>query len=182
MPIIQSGWKAPWPWRLHDRLDGRVGLDALEDLDLETGLLKVRLDVLQKAATAHGAAASHDHGFGALEVLDLVASTLTKIQVARIGETSHYLPPISRNQPRLRGAPLAPHGLCPQIDRFHRSGPNRCPRGAPADSRVPNESVVNRSITDAHIISRAPIRLGSKSVRLLAYFALLAAGRERERV
>lgn len=131
MPIIQSGWKAPWPWRLHDRLDGRVGLDALEDLDLETGLLKVRLDVLQKAATAHGAAASHDHGFGALEVLDLVASTLTKIQVARIGETSHYLPPISRNQPRLRGAPLAPHGLCPQIDRFHRSGPNRCPRGAP---------------------------------------------------
>ena len=78
---------------LHDRLDGRVGLDALEDLDLETGLLEVGLDVLQEAAAAHGAAAGDDHRLGALEVLDLVAGTLTEVQVARVGKTSHMLPP-----------------------------------------------------------------------------------------
>ena len=40
----------------HHRVDGRVGLDALEDLDLEARFLKIRLDVLQEAAAAHGAA------------------------------------------------------------------------------------------------------------------------------
>ena len=93
---------------LHDRLDGRVGLDALEQLDLETGLLKVGLDVLQKTAAAHGAAAAHDDGLAALEVLDLVTSALTKVQIARIGKTSHTVPP---KQAPLRLAYITEHPI-----------------------------------------------------------------------
>ena len=74
---------------LHDGLNGGVGLDALEQLDLHAGSLKVGLDVLQEAAAAHAAAAGDDHGLVALEVLDLVAGTLAKVQITRIGETTH---------------------------------------------------------------------------------------------
>ena len=87
---------------VHDGLDGRVGLDALDELDLEASLLEVRLDVLQEAAATHGAAAGDDHGLGALEVLDLVASALAKVQVTRIGETSHNTPPIPMPSPPRR--------------------------------------------------------------------------------
>lgn len=76
---------------LHDGVNGRIGLDALEDLYLEAGLLEVRFDVLQETAAAHRAAAGDDHGAGALEVLHLMTSALTKIQVARIGKTSHRI-------------------------------------------------------------------------------------------
>ena len=93
---------------LHDRLDGRIGLDALEQLDLETAFLKVVLDVLQKTATAHGAAAGHDDGLAALEVLDLVTSALTKVQIARIGKTSHTVPP---KQAPLRLAYITEHPI-----------------------------------------------------------------------
>ncbi len=74
---------------LHDGLHGRIGLDALEQLDLHAGSLEVGLDVLQEAAAAHAAAAGDDHGLVALEVLDLVAGTLAKVQITRIGETTH---------------------------------------------------------------------------------------------
>ena len=74
---------------VHHGLDGRVGLDALDELDLEAGLLEVRLDILQEAAAAHGAATRDDDGALTLEVLDLVAGALTKVQVARVGKTSH---------------------------------------------------------------------------------------------
>ena len=42
---------------LHDRLDGRIGLDALEQFDLEAALFEVGLNVLQEPAATHRAAA-----------------------------------------------------------------------------------------------------------------------------
>ena len=93
---------------LHDRLDGRIGLDALEQLDLETAFLKVVLDVLQEPAAAHRAAARNDDGLLALEVLHLVASALTKVQIARIGKTSHTVPP---KQAPLRLAYITEHPI-----------------------------------------------------------------------
>ena len=80
----------------HDGLNGRVGLDALEQLDLETGLLEVGLHVLQEAAATHGAATGDDDGALALELLHLMTSALAKVQVARIGELSHILPPLHK--------------------------------------------------------------------------------------
>ena len=78
---------------LHDGLDGGIGLDALEQLDLHAGLFEVGLNVLQEPAAAHRAAARNDDGLLTLEVLHLVASALTKVQIARIGKTSHTVPP-----------------------------------------------------------------------------------------
>ena len=114
---------------LHDRLDGRVGLDALEDLDLETGLLEVGLDVLQEAAATHGAAAGDDHGTGALEVLDLMTSALTEVQVARIGETSHFIPPKFAGSPALCAKPR-------WLRKDHVRKPNDL-RPPPQNSRPP---------------------------------------------
>ena len=74
---------------LHHRGDGRIGLDALEELDLKAGVLEVLLDVLKEAAATHGAAARDDDGLATLEVLDLVAGALSKVQVTRVGKTSH---------------------------------------------------------------------------------------------
>ena len=93
---------------LHDRLDGRIGLDALEQLDLEAAFLKVGLNVLQEPAAAHRAAARNDDGLLALEVLHLVASALTKVQIARIGKTSHTVPP---KQAPLRLAYITEHPI-----------------------------------------------------------------------
>ena len=70
-------------------LDRRVRLDTLEQLDLEASVLQVLLDILQEAAAAHAVAAGDDDGLLALEVLHLVASALTKVQVTRVGKTSH---------------------------------------------------------------------------------------------
>ena len=71
---------------LHHRGDGRIGLDALEELDLKTGVLEVLLDVLKEAAATHGAATRDDDGLAALEVLGLVAGALSKVQVTRVGK------------------------------------------------------------------------------------------------
>ena len=103
-------------------LDGRVGLDALEDLNLEASLLEVGLDVLQEAAATHGAAAGDDHGAGALEVLDLVASALTKVQVARVGETSHNTPPIPMPPPPRR---IRTGDHLPRFRRTRSTAPGR---------------------------------------------------------
>ena len=73
----------------HDGLDGRVALNALEEPDLKACGLEVGLDLLQKAATTHRAAARDNDCPGTLEVLDLVAGTLSKIEVTWIGKTSH---------------------------------------------------------------------------------------------
>ena len=90
---------------LHNRLDGRVGLNALKDFNLETGLLEIGLNVLQETAAAHRAATGHDHGALALEVLDLMTGTLTEVQITRIGKTSHCVPPKSRVTPHSRAEP-----------------------------------------------------------------------------
>jgi hypothetical protein len=74
---------------LHDGLDGGVALDALEQRDLHARGLEVCLDVLQEAAGAHAVAAGDDDGLGALEVLHLVARALAKVQITRIGKTTH---------------------------------------------------------------------------------------------
>ena len=121
-----------------DGLHGRIGLDALEDLDLEAGLFQIGLDILQKAATAHGAAAGHDHGAGALEVLHLVASALTEEQVARIGKTSHT--DTSRSRALLpavaQGHPMAPQGPCHAPDEAHRRPPRASAPAAFAGART----------------------------------------------
>jgi len=78
---------------LHDGLDGGIGLDTLVELDFHASGLEVGLDVLEEAAAAHGATAGNDDGLGALEVLHLVASTLAKVQIARVGKTSHDYSP-----------------------------------------------------------------------------------------
>ena len=81
---------------------------TLEDLDFETGLLEIRLHILQKGA-------GDDRGALALEVLHLMSGALPEVQVSRIGETS-------------RGNPLAdageqvaclPHGM---VSRSWRTG------------------------------------------------------------
>ena len=93
---------------LHDGLDGGIGLDALEKLNLHAGLFEVGLNILQEPAAAHRAAARNDDGLLALEVLHLVASSLTKVQIARIGKTSHAVPP---TQAPLRLAYITEHPI-----------------------------------------------------------------------
>ena len=111
---------------LHDRLDGRVRLDALEQLDLKAGVLEVLLDVLQEAATTHGAAAGDDDGLGALEVLHLVTGALAEVQVTRIGKTTHVVSSNSWFRPPLWPAsdgvrppalPVVARDACPRPDR-----------------------------------------------------------------
>ena len=66
------------------------------------------LNVLQETTGANIVAARNDDGLHALEVLHLVASALTKVQIARIGKTSHTVPP---KQAPLRLAYITEHPI-----------------------------------------------------------------------
>ena len=90
MAMIQSGWKSSMAFCALPATvstDGS-GLDALEDLNLEAGLLR-SASTSCRSAPRHGAATGDDHGAGTLEVLHLMTGALTKVQVARVGKTSH---------------------------------------------------------------------------------------------
>ena len=106
---------------LLDGLDGRIGLDALEQLHFEASVLEVLLDILQEAAAAHAVATGNDDCLLALEVLDLVASALSEVDITRIGKTTHSIHPFvcrCQSEQRIHAVDVLPwrplHGHAPK--------------------------------------------------------------------
>ena len=67
----------------HDGLDGRIGFDALEELDLHARLFQIIDGTVKEAEALHRAAAHTDHCLLALKRLEGLERTLSVIKVSR---------------------------------------------------------------------------------------------------
>ena len=78
---------------LHDRFDGRIGLNAFKHRDFHARFLQVVDDLVQEAETLHGAAADHDDRLLAPERLKRIKRVLAVVKIPWECKPCHILKP-----------------------------------------------------------------------------------------